>query len=813
MAEERSAFWESFYSDLRYALRSLRKSPGFTFASILTLGLAIALNTAVFSLVYGILLRPLDLPQPERLYTVWQNMEARGGPREESTSRGVFHEWRARNRSFAGMTVFLEWPADLNGIDPPESVAGAAVSAEYFSVLGIKPALGRGFRKEEETEGKHLVAILSHRLWARRFGSDPSIVGKEITVSDLRFTVVGILPEGFRAPLIPETDVWAPLPLDPVPQDHGYSYVRALGRLREGVTAEAAQADMDRVARSLAAEHPDALRDVGATLVPVLDSIVGPATRKISLLLFGAVSLVLLIACVNVGNLSLSRAIARRSELALLSALGAGRTRLVRQVLCQSLLLALGGAVLGVLLGYLGHALLASQAPPQTPRLESVRMDGAVLAYSFVAFLMAGLLAGLLPAAWTWRRPLADPLREATGATAARSALRIRSVLVVAQIALSLVLLVSAGLLLRTIVALSRVDPGFRTENLVVGRVSLSPSVASSPRHMSELLARIEERLTAWPGIAAAGIVSTLPLADGLSEMPFVLEERNAGAAAQQTAVCRWASPGYFRTVGVPLREGRPLRAADTAEAPQVALVNESFVKRFLGGRSPIGRRLRLETGDPASPWRSIVGIVGDVHGQALDQPAAAEIYVPLAQQPSQRVTIVTRAAASPDAALQALQAAVSEVRAGQVVAGKATLEEILDRSFAPRRFTAILLATFAAVALVLTAVGIYGVVALAVSERRSEIAVRLALGASSAQVRAMMLRWCGLLVVPGVLLGIAGAFAAGRALSGLLFGVAPLDALTVAAASLLLAVIALGACWVPLRRAAQIDPARVLAA
>ncbi|HWN43105.1 MAG TPA: ABC transporter permease [Thermoanaerobaculia bacterium] len=810
MAETRNALAVSLLADLRYALRSLRKSPGFTLAGVLTLGLGIGLNTAIFSLVYGILLRPLDLPRPERLYTVWQNMEARGGPREEGTSRGVFCDWRARNRAFAGMATFLEWPADLNGIEPPESVAGAAVSADYFSVLGVKPFLGRGFLKEEETEGKHLVAVLSHRLWVRRFGGDASIVGQEITVSDLRFTLVGILPEGFRAPLIPQTDVWAPLPLDPVPQDHGYSYVRALGRLKEGVTAEAAQADMDRVASSLAADHPDALRGVGVTLVPVLDSIVAPA-RKLSLLLFGAVSLVLLIACVNVGNLTLSRATARRAELALLAALGAGRTRLVRQLLWQSLLLALGGALLGVFLGYLGHALLASQAPPQTPRLESVRMDGGVFAYGFAASLAAGLVAGLLPAAWTWRRSLADPLREAAGTTAPRSALRLRSLLVIAQIALSLVLLVEAGLLLRTITALSRVDPGFRTENLVLGHVSLSPAQSSNPRQMSDFLSKIEERLTAWPGIVAAGVVSTLPLADGLSEMSFVLEEPIAGAAAPQTVVYRGTSPGYFKTVGVSLREGRLLRMADTAEAPQVVLVNESFVERFLAGRSPIGRRLRLDTGDPASPWRSIVGVVGDVHGQTLDRPADAEIHVPLAQQPSQRVTVVARAASSPDAALQALQAAVSAVRSGQVVAGKATMEEVIDRSFAPRRFTAILLGAFAAVALVLTAVGIYGVVALAVSQRRPEIAVRMALGASSAQVAAMMLRWCGLLIVSGVLLGLAGSLAAGRALAGLLFGVAPLDGLTLAAASLLLSIIAFGACWMPVRRAARIDPARTL--
>jgi putative ABC transport system permease protein len=803
--------WLALPADLRYAVRVLRKAPGFTATAVLTLGLGIGLNTAIFSIVYGVLLRPLDLPQPGRLYVVWQNMAARGGPREEWTSRGVFCDWRARNLSFEGIATFLEWPADLTAIDPPESVAGTAVSADYFSVLGVKPVLGRGFLKEEETDGKHLVAILSHDLWARRFASDPSLVGQQITVSDLSFTVVGILPEGFRAPLVPQTDVWTPLPLDPIPEDRGYSYVRAIGRLKEEITRETAQADMDRVAASLAADYPDALHDVGVTLQPVLDSIVGP-TRRLTLLLFGAVSLVLLIACVNVGNLALTQATARRSELALLASLGAGRGRLARQLLYQSLLLALGGAVLGVLIGLLSFALLRGQAPPQTPRLDSIQMDCAVFAYTFAISLATGLLAGLLPVAWIVRRPLSDPLREAAGTTAARAALRLRSALVVAEIAASLVLLAGCGLLLRTMAALSRVDPGFRTEDLVLGRVSLSPARFAEPHHMADFFGQVEERLSRWPGIAAAGIVSNLPLADGRSEMPFVLQSHGTGAKEPQSTIYRGASPGYFKTVGLPLREGRLFGATDTAGAPPVALVNERFVDWFFAGRSPVGSRLRLgEAGDPASPWRTIVGVVGDVRGDSLDRSADPEVYVPLAQQPSQRATIVVRAASSPAAALQALQVVVSKVRAGQVVANKATMEEILDRSLSPRRFTTLLLGTFAAVALVLAAVGLYGLVALAVFQRRRDLALRMALGASASAVIFMILRWSGLLIASGLVLGLAGSLAAGRALSSLLYGVAPMDGLTLAAVSFVLTLVALAACIVSALRAAKIDPARVL--
>jgi predicted permease len=802
----------SLSSDLRAAFHSLRKAPAFSLAVILTLALGGGLNTAVFSIVYGILLRPLDIPSPERVVTVWQDMESRGGGREERTGRAVFTDWRTRNRTFAGMAAYMDFPADLTGVDPPENVAGAVVSHEYFSVLGVQPALGRGFQKEEETQGKHLVAVLSHDLWKRRFGGDPGILGKKIALNGMDYEVVGVMPAGFRAPLLSEAQLWAPLPLDPSADDRGASYVSALGRLKPGVSPAAAQADMSRVAAALAKDYPDALRGVGVTLHPVLDTVVG-ASRKLLLILLGAVALVLLVACVNVSNLVLTRAMDRRSELAVRVALGAGRGRLVRQLMLESILLALGGTALGLLAGALFLQVLRGMAPPQMPRLDAIRLDGTVFAVTCAVSLLVGMLAGLLPAWSIWRRPLADPLREATGASAGRAAYRSRSVLVAAEVAASIVLLVGAGLLLRTLSSLAQVDPGFRTERLVLGRLTLGPGSFPKPHDMADFLARIEDRLQQRREIAAVGIVSTQPLADGKSEMPFSLEGQKAEAqGGPPTAYYRGVSPGYLKTVNLPLVAGRAPQATDTATAPLVALVNESFVRRFLGGASPLGRRLLLNPGDdPEEPWRTIVGVVRDIHGQGLDQTPAPEIYVPIAQKPSRRVTVVARAAGDPSAALRAFQAVASEVHRGQAVARPATMEEVLDRALSPRRFAAGLIGAFAAVALLLAAVGIYGVMALSVVQRRREIAIRLALGARASEMTRMVLRWSALLILAGAAVGLAGSLATSKALASMLYGVQPVDGVTLAGVILVLGLVAFLASLVPALRAARIDPARTL--
>ena len=800
----------SIIADLLYALRSLRKSPGFSLAVIMTLGLGIGLNAAVFSAVHGVLLRPFDLPQPERLYTVWQNMESRDGTRQESTGFAVFSDWRARNHSFAQMAAFRRQAVDLSSIDPPESVTGAWVSHEYFPVLGVKPALGRSFLKEEETQGKNSVAILSSELWARRFGRDPAILGKSITANYKQVTVVGVLPPGIHPPLVPDAEIWTPMPLDPVPDDRPYSTIAVIGRLKPGVSPAAAQDDMDRVAASLAADYPEALHGIGATVVPALEAVSGPA-RKPLLLLLGAVSLVLLIACVNVGNLALSRATSRGSELAVRIALGARPGRVARLFVAEGVLLALGSAILGLFIGVLFLALLRSLAPPQTPRLDSIRLDGTVIAVTLAVSVVTGLLAGLLPALWSLRRPFGI-LREATGATSGPTSLRSRGVLIVAQIAASIVLLVGAGILLRTLVALAQVDPGFRTEKMVVGRLSVRPANPPAMTDVVDFMAQYEERLRQRPEIAAAGLIVPQPLADKGFEMSFAFEGQSPSVEERQEALWRWVSPGYFQAFDIPPVDGRLFTDSDVISSPLVAVVNESFVRRFLGDRVALGRQIRSIAHDgPEAPWRRIVGIVRDVRGRSLDKPPEPEIYIPLRQDPGAVATVVARASGSTTAALKAMQDVAKQLRPGQVVARRETLEDAVNRDLSPRRFAAGLIGSFATVALLLAAVGIYGVTALAVSHRQREFAIRLALGAQPKAVTRMVLRWMGLLVALGVGIGLAAALATGRTIASLLYGVQATDEATLIGAALVLAVVALAASLLPARRAGRVDPSPIL--
>jgi len=801
-------------ADLRYAWRSLRRAPAFALAAVLTLGVGIGINAAVFSAVHGVLLEPFDLPQPQRLVTVWQDMRARGGKRDDRAGWAVFDGWRARNRCFAALAAFSGHAADLSSIDPPENVVGAAVSHELFAVLGVQPVLGRGFLPQEETKGKDAVAIISYGLWQRRFGADPAVVGRTITVTGRQRTIVGVLPRRFLWPLDPEVEIWVPQWLAPLPEDWGSAYVGVIGRLASGVSTAAAQAEMDRVGTALAADHPAELRGVGVTVEPLLDAVVG-ATRKPLWLLLGAAALVLLLACLNVANLGLARATARGPELAMRLALGAGRSRLARLFVAEGLLLAAAGAAAGLLLGWLCLASLRGLAPPQTPRLEAIRLDSTVAASTLALSLIVGVAAGSLPALWLLRqhqRLPVEALRGAAASTPGKGTLRGRGGLVVAEIAASIVLVAGAGMLLRSLAALSRVDPGFRTDKMVLGVLYVVPAHPPDKRDVVEFAARLEERLQARPEIAAVGLISRQPLADSGNSMGFALAGQDPKEEQRQPALWRVSSPGYFKAFGIPLVAGRFFDGSDRQGSPPVALVNQQFVRRYLGGGGAVGRRLRSqEAAGPDAPWRQIVGVVGDLHGLSLDRTPEPEIYLPIAQQPAMRVTAVARAAHSTAAALATLQEVAKSLRPGQVVGRRQTMQELLDRGLSPRRFAAGLTATFAGVALLLAAVGIYGITALAVSQRRRELAVRQALGAAPLGLVAMVLRWCALLLVCGVAGGLACCLAMGRAVAGLLFEVRTMDAWSLAAAVAFLTLVSLAAAAGPAWRAARIDAARVL--
>lgn len=798
---------------VRQAARRLWKTPGFTLAVLLTLGLGIGLNAAIFSVVYGILLRPLDVPEPDRMVMVWQDMTGRDGEEREWTGRGVFSDWREQARGFEGMTAFITFPADLTeGEGGAEQVPGLVTSHEYFSVVGVEPAIGRGFLPEEEEAGKHLVAVLSHGLWQRRFGGEESILGTAIQINGAAQTVVGIMPEGFRAPLEPDVQLWAPVPVKPKPKDHGYSYLRVLGRLEPGVALPAAEQEMDRVAAALREEYPDALRDVGASVQPLLDAVVGP-TGKLLSVLYLAVTLVLLAACVNVAGLTLARATRRAAEMGIRTALGASRRQLATQLFGEALLLALGGGLLGLGLGAAFLAVLRAAAPADTPRLDAVRLDPAFFGYALVISLLAALLIGALPALSVARRGgSTEALRSGRGATDGGRSRRWRSALVGLQVAFGLVLLVGAGLLGRSLYNLARVDLGFEPEGVSLGRIALAPERYPEEADMTTFITELERGLESRPDIESAAVVSALPLADGVGERAFVLDGRAAAPGEETTALFRAVSPGFFDTLGLRRVDGQLLGPGDTAGGNPVAVVNESFVRRFLDGGPALGHKVHIDQiDDPEGPGRTIVGVVADLRGRSVDEPAREEIFTPLAQTTSSLVTVAVRGRGASEAALAAIREEVARVRADQVVAQLSTMEEVVGEKLAPRRFAALLIALFAAAVLVLVATGLYGVLQLAVAERRREIAIRLAMGASRGSVMGLVMRWSALIVLGGLAVGVALVVAGHDRLAELLYEVEGLDPVTVAAMVLLLALVALAATFLPARRALRLDPAVTL--
>ncbi len=797
--------------DLRYALRTLARSPGFTAAAALTLALGIGANTAVFSVVQHVLLAPLGLPREERLVTVWQDERVHGGPATEWTGRSVFDGWRRGNETFDGMTVVSDWLPQVTGADRPEALNGAVVSHEYFDVLGVRPALGRAFRSDEEVAGKDRVVVLSDALWRRRFGGDPGLVGRTISLDGESYTVLGVLPPGFRPPLVSNAEIWSVLAFDPGQSDWGNVYLRAIGRLRAGVSATAAKADLDRVTAGLGKEHPAELEGVRATLEPLRETVLGPATTPI-LALQGAALLVLLIACANIANLFIARASARQRELSVRTALGAGRSRLMRQLLTESLMLAAAGGALGLLLASWGIRALEAAAPAGAPRMESLALNGQVVGFALGATLVTGLLFGLAPLAAIARNRLGAGLHGGSRTGGPRDRQRLRSALVVVEVALGLALLVGAGLLIRTLDALHHVDPGFRADHLASGRLIFPSGRYPETTGVVERVDRILERLRARGDVDAAGAVSTLPFSGGQFDVSFVIEGRIPPAGEEPATDFRRATPGYFGAMSIPLRAGRSFDSGDVDGRPRVALINERLAERFFPGEDPLGHRLRVGgVRDPDSPWWTIVGVVGSVRDNTLDKAPDPEVYLPFAQRPGRVMSLVVRSDGPPEALLQAVLGAVGEVDPDQAVTQLATLDDLIATTLSPTRFLTGLLAAFAALALLLAGVGIYGVMAFAVGRRTHEIGVRMALGARPGSVLGLVLRQGAALTGAGLALGLFAAWGLSRGLAGLLYGIGADDPWTLGAVCLLLAGVALVATWLPARRAAGVDPVEAL--
>jgi len=788
--------------DLRYAARTLRKSPGFTLVAVLTLALGIGATTAIFSVVDGVLLRPLPYAAPDRLVVVWESN--RRGALHNVVNPGNFLDWQERARSFADMGIFTWAGLTLTG-DRPEHVQGVAVSTNLLGVLGVHPLLGRTFVAADADSGGPRTIVLSYGLWARRFGADTAVVGRSVAVAGGFARVVGVMPPFFR-PLFHE-DYWEPFRLTPQMRQRSGRYTVVVARLNDGVGVPQAQAEMTVIAHGLERDYPKFNTGWGATVVPLTEQVVGEARRPL-LVLLGAVTMVLLIACANVGNLLLARAAARKREVAVRSALGASRGRLGRLWVVECLLLSGTGAALGVVFASWGVALLRVLAPSGAPRLDDVSVDGRVLAFTAGVALFSALLLAVATVRSAAGREPAGALRAAEGrVTSGRAARRFRGGLVAAQVSLALVLLVGAGLLVRSLARLLAVDPGFDPAHVATTHIALPELTYPQPDRQAAFWNQLLERLRARPGIQVAGVVTFLPLAGLGAATGFTVVGQPPPAPGRgPTTDIRIADPGFFRAMRIPLLRGRLFTSADAPGATEVAVVNETLARRTWPGEDPIGKRVKVSWAHPDAEV-TIVGVVGDVRYQGLDAIVRPALYYDVDQEPSSEMNVVLRSTAMPAALAGELRAIVRELDAELPVAEVTTMHETVAESTLSRRFPMQLLALFAGLALLLAAIGIYGVLAYTVRLRTREIGVRLALGARPESVVRMIVATGLAYVLAGVAVGGVIALTASSVLRGLLYGTGPADAATYLVVTVLLVAVALLASWLPARRVAKVDP------
>ncbi len=796
---------------MRYGARMLLKQPGFTLIAVLTLALGIGANSAIFSVVNAVLLRPLPYREPDRLLALWVSNPERG-----VTSRPVstpdFDDWRAQNRVFEAIAAY---PAvDTTGMTltdqgAAEQLSTGYVTADFFTLLGVQAALGRALLPHEHEPGHDQVVVLSHGLWRQRFGADSGIVGKTLTLDGRGFTVVGVMPPGLQMPAA-NVDIWVSLSLigpDRVPRVRGNAWLAVVARLKPGVTREQAHADMTTIARGLEQRYPDSNRGLNAvTLISLHEHLVGNAQPAL-LAIFAAVGFVLLIGCANLSNLQLARFEQRHKELAIRAAIGAGRGRLLRQLLTESILLALLGGALGLLVAVWGKDLLLSFAPAGIPRLGESGLDTRALGFTLLISSLTGVIFGLAPAARLSGVELNEALKEGGKGAAGARRKGLRDILVVAEVALALVLVIGAGLVAKSLYRLLRVDPGFKAENALTLQVNVptyrEPQRAQYVAFLQQALERVEQT----PGVQAVGMVRPLPLRGAGESTNFTVAGRPPSPPGQEpVAARRMISPNYFRAMGIALLAGRDFNAQDRGGAQPVAIISQNLARQFFPGQDPVGRSLNL----PGAA-RVIVGVVADVRLQGLSLDATPTIYVPHAQDPRRGMTFVVRTDGDPLSLAGAIRSAIQTVNKDQPVIRIETMEQVVATSLGQSRFSAILLSLFAALALALAAVGIYGVMAYSVTQRTREIGLRMALGATSRDALRLVIAQGLKLALIGVALGLTGAVALTRSLKALLFGVSATDPLTFGGVAALLTVIALLACYIPARRAAKVDPMEAL--
>ena len=803
---------DEFRQDAAFALRSLRAAPGFAAVALLTLALGIGANTAVFSVVRGVLLRPLPFPEADRVARLW-HANPQGGEERSRVSEPDFRDWEAGSTRFASLAGYFYAPggsgADLTGAGRPERLEGAFVTPRFFETLGTPAALGRTLRPDEASDPDDHFVVLSHGTWVQRFGGDPGILGRSLTLDGQPHTVVGVMPPDFTFPG-ERLDYWIPLstiPADDIGRQRGSRFLDVIGRLAPGATLEQARDELSAVARRVAEREPEAEGWTEVTAVPVRESLVGEVRRPL-LVLLGAVAFVLLITCVNLASLLLARGTARRRELAVRAALGAGRGRIVRQLLTESLVLALAGGVLGVGLAVLGVRALGALGAAGLPRAEAVRMDGGVLLYALALSTAAGLLFGLLPALRATSRELAGTLRGGGRGTVGAPGQRLRAALVVAEVALAVVLVAGAGLAARSFARLVGVDPGFQPRGVLAVKLSMRDDEDGQPRasYYNALL----DRIAAVPGVRAVGAAKDFPLRGTGEEWAPIGIPPAAGGSAEREARLPviHVSADYFRAMGVPLREGRAFTAADREDAPLVWIVNEAFRRRYFPGESVVGKTL-LVGGTPFT----VVGVVGDVRQRSLAEPAEPTAYMHYLQNQRSGLSLAIRTEGDPLRYAAAVREAVWQVDRDQTITSVETMEQVVGADVARPRLLAALLLLFGLMGLLLGALGIYGVLAFMVSQRRQEIGVRVALGAQPRSVLGMVVRQGMALAAAGVAAGLVGAFALTRGMTAILYEVRPNDPATFAGVVAVLLAAALVASWLPARRALRVDPVQALRA
>jgi putative ABC transport system permease protein len=796
--------------DIRCAIRLLIKQPAATAMMLATLALGIGANTAVFSVVHAVLLRPLPYPEPDALVMIYEKRPAEG-IMNNSVSPADYLDWQRLNQSFSAIAGYSDTTVDLTGAGDPVQLLAGAVSAGFFDVFKVRPLLGRTFAPDEDRLGNNRVVLLGHRIWSQRFGSDPSIVGRAIVLSGLSHQVIGVLPADFEPPRDP-VELWLPLVLrgGSQPAPRASHYLAVYGRTKAGVTLESARTEMDAIGRQLEQQYLSDSEGHGAHVVALGDEIVGPVRRGL-LVVALAVGFVLLIACTNVANLLLARAAGRRRELAIRAAVGAARSRLLRQALTESVVLATLSGALGLGVAYALLQVLVTQTPPalRGVGLERATLDATVLGFTFALCILTGIVAGLVPAWQLSRDDPGEPLRDG-GRSATTLRRSVRFTLVVAQVSLTSLLLVAAGLMLRSFERVLSEPAGFDTEGRVTTTITLPRIRYDNPDAIRRARREIESRLQRIPGVLAVGANNILPLTGSDSRRGITVEgfERYEGDSPVRSHV-RIATPGYFQAMAIQLIEGRLLTENDSASAPPVVVINQVMAHRYWPNGSPVGKRMRLNGNN--EPWREVVGVIRDVRHWGLDREVNPELYMPHEQLPSSTLGFVLHAAGSPAALVPEMARLVRDFDPYLPLGTTRTMDDVAARSVAARRWSAVLLGAFAILALVLAGVGIYGVMAQLVSARTGEIGIRLTLGAKPREVLGHVVGEGLLYACTGLALGLIVSFAAMRGLNALLYQVAPTDPLTLAIVSVTLVVVAAGACLGPARRAMRTDPLQAL--